>query len=32
MGGNEGGKNCDYSHDGMAVARKFLVFLDLLEF
>ena len=30
--GNEGGKNCDHAHNGMAVARKFLGFLDLSEF
>ena len=30
--GNEGGKNCDHAHDGMAVARKSLDFLDLSEF
>src|SRR5450830_1224793 len=29
---NEGGKNCDHAHDGMAVARKTLDFLGLLEF
>jgi hypothetical protein len=30
--GNEGGKNCDHAHDGMAVARKSLAFLCLSEF
>jgi hypothetical protein len=30
--GNEGGKNCDHDHDGTAVARKSLHFLDLSEF
>jgi hypothetical protein len=30
--GNEGGKNCDHAHDGMAVTRKSLAFLGLLEF
>ena len=29
---NEGGKNCDHAHDGMAVARKSLDFLDFSEF
>ena len=30
--GNEGGKNCDHAHDGTAVTRKSLDFLDLSEF
>ncbi len=30
--GNEGGKNCDHAHDGMAVARKSLAFLDFQGF
>jgi hypothetical protein len=30
--GNEGGKNRNHARDGMAVARKFLGFLDLSEF
>jgi hypothetical protein len=30
--GNEGGKNCEHGHDGMAVTRKSLAFLGLLEF
>jgi hypothetical protein len=29
---NEGGKNRNHARDGMAVARKFLGFLDLSEF
>jgi hypothetical protein len=28
----EGGKNCDYAHDGTMVARKSLDLLDLSEF
>ena len=30
--GNEGGKNCDHAHDGMAVARKSLAFLNFQGF
>ena len=30
--GNEGGKNCEHAHDGMAVTRKSLAFLGLWEF
>ena len=30
--GNEGGKNCDRAHNGMAVARKSPAFLGLSEF
>jgi hypothetical protein len=30
--GNEGGKNCDHAHDGMALTRKSLAFPGLLEF
>ena len=30
--GNEGGKNCDHAHDGMAVARKSLAFLNFRSF
>ena len=30
--GNEGGKNCDHAHDGMAVARKSLAFLKFQGF
>ena len=30
--GNEGGKNCEHAHDGMAVTRKSPAFLGLLEF
>ena len=30
--GNEGGKNCEHAHDGMAVTRKSLAFFGLLEF
>ena len=30
--GNEGGKNCEHTHDGMAVTRKSLAFFGLLEF
>ena len=30
--GNECGKNCDHAHDGMAVARKSLAFLNFLSF
>ena len=30
--GNEGRKNCDHAHDGMAVARKSLAFLNFLSF
>jgi hypothetical protein len=30
--GNQGGKNCDHAHDGMAVAGKSLAFLGLSEF
>ena len=30
--GNEGGKNCDHAHNGMAVARKSPAFLGLSEF
>jgi hypothetical protein len=30
--GNQGGKNCDHAHDGMAVARKSPAFLGLSEF
>jgi len=29
---NEGGKNGDHAHNGMAVARKSLAFLDFSEF
>ena len=30
--GNEGGKNRDHAHDGMAVAQKSLGFLSVSEF
>ena len=30
--GNQGGKNCDHAHDGMAVARKSLAFLNFQGF
>ena len=30
--GDEGGKNCEHAHDGMAVTRKSLAFFGLLEF
>jgi hypothetical protein len=30
--GNEGGKNCDHAHDGMAGTRKSLEFLHVSEF
>ena len=30
--GNEGGKNRDHAHDGMAVARKSLAFLGFRSF
>ena len=30
--GNEGGKNCDHAHDGMAVTRKSLAFFGLSKF
>src|ERR1035437_6282461 len=30
--GNEGGKNGDHAHDGMAVARKSLAFLNFRSF
>jgi hypothetical protein len=30
--GNEAGQNCDHAHDGMAVARNSLDFLDLSGF
>jgi hypothetical protein len=30
--GNEGGKNCDHAHDGMALARKSLAFLNFQGF
>ena len=30
--GNEGGKNCDHAHNGMAVARKYLAFTGLSDF
>ena len=30
--GNEAGQNCDHAHDGMAVARNSLDFLDLRGF
>jgi len=29
---NEGGKNCDHAHDGIALARKSPDFLGLSEF
>jgi hypothetical protein len=30
--GNEAGQNCDHAHDGMAVVRNSLDFLDLSRF
>jgi hypothetical protein len=30
--GNEAGQNCDHAHDGMAVSRNSLDFLDLWGF